>query len=493
MSSSSPVISVREKVGYALGDVATNFFFQAMILYQQKYYTDTVGIAPAVVGTMFLVVRLLDAVADPVIGALSDRTKTRWGKFRPWVLWTAIPFGVIFWLSYVVPNVGPQGKVLYAYITYTLLMMLYSANNTPYAALMGVMTPNVNQRTDIARYRFFAAVFGQFLIQTFALPLVDKFGQGNDARGWAITMAIFGTGIVVSNFVVFATTRERVLTNPEQKPSLKEDLKSVFSCGPWIAMFVLTLAYFTMLVLRGTSLNYMFTYYMEPGAIQSFLAKVGLAASAGTESQGILDWMGLRVRPDASNAVAVGFSFFQVLGSVVQLIGIPFSKPLCERFGKKAVFITCLSIAVVATAGHFLVSPTDMTSMFWWTVLWSAAWGPQVPLLWVMIADAADYSEWQTQRRATGFMYAGILFALKAGLGLGGAIAGWIMAYYGYVALAVQSERALLGIRMGAAIFPAMLMGVCLLCLFVYPIGKALNLRIQNELEERRKKFAPSA
>src|SRR3982751_369188 len=170
--SNSVQIPVSEKIGYALGDVATNFFFQAMILYQQKFYTDTVGISPAVVGTMFLLVRLMDAVADPVIGALSDRTKTRWGKFRPWVLWTAIPFGVVFWLSYVVPDVGPQGKVIYAYLTYTLLMMLYSANNTPYAALMGVMTPNVSERTNIARYRFFAAVFGQFLIQTFALPLV---------------------------------------------------------------------------------------------------------------------------------------------------------------------------------------------------------------------------------------------------------------------------------------------------------------------------------
>ncbi len=492
MSYSSPTISVREKVGYALGDVATNFFFQAMILYQQKYYTDTVGISPAVVGTMFLVVRLLDAVADPIIGALSDRTKTRWGKFRPWVLWTAIPFGAIFWLSYVVPDVGPQGKVIYAFVTYVLLMMLYSANNTPYAALMGVMTPNVSERTNIARYRFVAAVFGQFLIQTFALPLVDVFGKGNDARGWAITMAIFGIGIVVANFIVFATTKERVLPNPEQKPSLKDDLKSVFSCKPWIAMFVLTLAYFTMLVLRGTSLNYMFTYYLDANAIRGFLDKVGLAASA-TADKGLLDYMGLRVRPDASNAVAVGFSFFQVVGSIVQLIGIPFSKPLCDRFGKKAVFITSLSFTVLATIGVFFVSPTDMTSMFWLSVLWSAGWGPQVPLLWVMIADAADYSEWKTSRRATGFMYAGILFALKAGLGLGGAMAGWIMGAYGYVANTAQTPQALLGIRLGATMYPAALLLVCLVCLALYPIGKAMNLRIQNELEERRKKFAPSA
>jgi Na+/melibiose symporter-like transporter len=490
MSNSSPVISVREKVGYALGDVATNFFFQSMILYQNRFYTDTVGLSPATVGWMFLIVRLADAVFDPIIGALSDRTKSRWGKFRPWVLWTAIPFGVVFWAVYVTPNVGPQGKLIYAYITYILVMVLYSANNTPYSALMGVMTPDSSERTNIARYRFVAAVFGQFLIQALALPLVDKFGAGDSARGWAVTMAIFGVAIIICNFIVFATTRERVLPNPEQKPSLKEDLKSVFSCGPWIAMFVLTLAYFTMLVLRGTSLNYLFTYYMDPAALTGFLGHFGLASGSGG---GVLDAMGLVVKPDNSNAASVAFSLFQVVGSIVQLIGIPFSKPLCDRFGKKAVFITSLSFTVLATIGVFFVGPTDVNLMFWLSVLWSAGWGPQVPLLWVMIADAADYSEWKTSRRATGFMYAGILFALKAGLGLGGAMAGWIMGAYGYVANAAQTPTALVGIRLGATVYPAVLLGVCLVCLFIYPIGKALNLRIQNELEERRKKFAPSA
>jgi GPH family glycoside/pentoside/hexuronide:cation symporter len=491
MSYSSPTINVREKVGYALGDVATNFFFQSMILYQNRFYTDTVGLSPATVGWMFLIVRLCDAVFDPIIGALSDRTKSRWGKFRPWILWTAIPFGVTFWAVYVTPNVGPQGKLIYAYITYILVMLLYSANNTPYSALMGVMTPDTSERTNIARYRFVAAIIGQFLIQALALPLVDKFGAGDSAHGWAVTMAFFGVAIVVCNFIVFATTKERVLANPEQKPSLKEDVKSVFSCKPWIAMFVLTLAYFTMLVLRGTSLNYLFTYYMDPAAMRGFLDKVGLASSGG--SGGVLDAMGLLVKPDSSNAASVAFSFFQVIGSVVQIIGIPFSKPLCDRFGKKAVFITCLSFTTLATVGVFFVGPTDMNAMFWLSVIWAAGWGPQVPLLWVMIADAADYSEWKTSRRATGFMYAGILFALKAGLGLGGAMAGWIMGAYGYVANSAQSARALLGIRLGATVYPAVLLGVCLVCLALYPIGKALNLRIQMELEERRRKFAPSA
>jgi Na+/melibiose symporter-like transporter len=485
-------LPVREKIGYALGDVATNFFFQSMILYQNRFYTDTVGLSPAVVGWMFLFVRLADAFFDPIIGTMADRTNTRWGKFRPWILMTALPFGVVFWLVYVTPHFGPTGKVAYAVITYILVMIAYSANNTPYSALMGVMSPDSSERTNIARYRFVAAIFGQFIIQSLALPLVDKFGAGDSAKGWAITMAFFGAGIVLANIVVFLTTKERVFPDPGQKPSFKEDVKNVVSCKPWLAMFILTLASFTMLVIRGSSLNYLFTYYLEPSAMREFVGKIGLAAHAGQTSgfATFLNWFGLLVKPDLSNAAAVTFSFFQVLGSVVQIIFIPTSKPLSDRFGKKAVFIAGLLVTLIATAGVFLVSPTGLDSMFWLTVLWSVGWGPTIPLLWVMIADVADYSEWQTSRRATGFMYAGILFALKAGLGLGGALAGWIIGAYGYIANQAQTEHALLGIRLGASIFPTIPILIGIVCMILYPIGKQLNLQIEQELNDRRKKFA---
>lgn len=493
MSASGYKLSVREKVGYALGDVATNFFFQSMILYQTRFYTDTVGLSAAAVGTMFLILRLADAFIDPVIGALSDRTNTRWGKFRPWILWTAIPFGVAFWLVYVTPNVGMTGKLIYAYFTYVLVMMFYSANNTPYSALMGVMTPDISERANIARYRFVAALVGQYIIQALALPLVDKFGRGDSAKGWGITMAIFGTGIIVCSLVVFLTTRERVEPPPEQKPSLKEDVKNVVGCKPWLAMFILVLMSFTMLVIRGSSTNYLFTYYMDPASVRAFLDQFGLATvTTGTSSawHSFLNVLGLQVLPDASNASAVGQSFFFQVGSVIQIICILFSKPLADRFGKKTVFIVGFFVTILATVAVFFVPPTGMTTLFWLSVLWGLGWGPTVPLLWVMIADVADYSEWQTGRRATGFMYAGILFALKAGLGLGGALSGWIVGWYGYVPNAVQTEHALLGIRLGASIYSAVPLLVGLVCLFLYPVSKALNLQIQNELEARRNKPA---
>jgi Na+/melibiose symporter-like transporter len=496
MSDSAHKLPISEKLGYALGDVATNFFFQSMILYQTRFYTDTVGLSASAVGWMFLVLRLADAFVDPVVGALSDRTKTRWGRFRPWVLWTALPFGVVFWLVYVTPNVGMTGKLIYAYITYVAVMILYSANNTPYAALMGVMTPNVSERANIARYRFVAALIGQFLIQALALPLVDKFGQGSSQKGWAITMAIFGGAMVLCNLVVFATTKERVLPPPQQKPSIKEDIKAVVGCKPWLAMFVLTLMIFTMLVVRGSLTNYFFTYYMDPNAIRTFLDHFGLASLAAGETvstwRGVLNALGLQILPDASNASAVGQSFFFVIGSIVQIFCILISKPLADLFGKKTVFIFGFLVTIAATVAVFWVPPTGMTALFWLSIIWGLGWGPTVPLLWVMIADVADYSEWQTSRRATGFTYAGILFALKAGLGLGGALSGWIVGLYGYVPNVAQSAQSLLGIRLGASVYSAIPLLVGLVCLIYYPITKALNLQIQNELEERRKKFAAS-
>jgi Na+/melibiose symporter-like transporter len=492
MAGNTPTLPVREKLGYACGDIATNFFFQSMILYQTRFYTDTVGLPAAAVGTMFLVLRLADAFFDPVIGALADRTQSRWGKFRPWILGTAFPFGLVFWMVYLTPDFGPHAKLVYAYVTYSLVMMLYSANNTPYAALMGVMTPDVSERNNVARYRFIGALIGQFVIQALPLPLIAKFGGGDTARGWAIVMAIFGASIVVLNLITFATTRERVQPDPRQKSSLRADLKNVFTCGPWIVLFFLTLLIFTMLVVRGSSTNYFFAYYLDQRQISAFLAGFGLAASGGpvTGWKAVLDALGLLVHPGGSNAAAVGLSLFFVAGSLVQIVGILFSKPLAGRFGNKAVFMAGMSVTMLATAAVYLVGPAQVHLMFALSILWAAGWGPTVPLLWVMIADVADYSEWKTSRRATGFMFAGVLFALKAGLSLGGALSAWIVGAYGYVPNVAQTQHALLGIRLGSSLYPAAALALGLGCLALYKIGRRLNLQLHEELAARRKDYS---
>ncbi len=487
-------VPVKEKIGYAMGDIATNFFFQSMILYQTRFYTDTAGISAGAVSYMLFFLRIVDAFVDPFVGGFSDRTQSRWGKFRPWILYTALPFGLIFWLTYVTPDFGPNAKLVYAYITYTLLMMMYSASNTPYSALMGVMTPDASERSSIASYRFVGALIGQFIIQALPLPLVAKFGHGNSAKGWAITMAIFGSLIVILNLITFASTKERLQPPPGERHSVFRDIRDVANCGPWIVMFVLTLLVFTMLVVRGSSSNFLFAYYLDQGQIQDFLGKFGLAQ--GSTVSGVwastLDALGLLVKPDGSNAAAVGLSLFFVIGSLVQIVGIVFSKPLADRFGKKAIFIVGVTITTIATAWVFWATPSSIGMLFWLSILWSVGWGPTVPLLWVMIADVADYSEWKTSRRATGFMFAGILFALKAGLGVGGGLSARILKWYGYVPNVAQSDRALLGIRLGSSIFPAIALVLVIVCLILYPIGKSLNQKIQDELTERRKQYATS-
>jgi Na+/melibiose symporter-like transporter len=493
MANSTQELAFKEKAGYALSDVATNFFFQSMLLYQTRFYTDTVGLSAVAVGSMFLVLRLADAVFDPVIGALADRTQTRWGKFRPWLLWTAIPYGLFFWLVYVTPNVGLHGKLIYAYFTYSLVMMMYSANNTPYAALMGVMTPDSSERSSITSYRFVGAMIGQLIIQALALPLVAKLGQGNSARGWSMTMAIFGALIVVLNLIAFASTRERVLPAPGQRSPLRADLKDVLTCRPWIVMFILMLLIFVMFSVRGSSLNYLFAYYLDQSALKAFLGHVGLASMGSgpvTGWRSALNGFGLLVKPDLSNAAAVGFSLFFFFNSTIQIIGIIFAKPLADRFGKKPVFIAGMSLSIIATALVFFVTPTSITPLFVLGILWPLGWGFTVPLLWVMVADVADFSEWKNSRRATGFMFAGIIFALKAGMSLGGALSAWVIAAYGYVPNVVQTKHALLGIRLDASICPTVALLLGLVCVVIYPIGTKLNVRIHDELAERRKQYA---
>jgi len=492
-SSSATKLSFREKAGYSLGDAATNFFFQAMIMYQGGFYTDVMGLSSRAAFWLFLVIRGWDAFFDPIVGTLADRTNTRWGKFRPWVLWTALPFGLILWLAYSVPSFEGTARVVYAYVTYTLLMMVYSANNTPYSALNGVMTGDAAERTSLATYRFVAAMAATLMVQGFTLPLVGKLGGGNAAKGWSLTFAIFGGLSVLFYLMAFFSTRERILPDPKQKTSVKQDVADVFKCGPWVAMFFITLFVFTTLALRGTSMYYYFTYFVDKASLLSFLQSVGLGDVGFSEpgwGKTVLGWFGFILVQDGSNITAVGFSVFNIAGNLVTILGVLCSKPLAARFGKKAVFGTGLFLTTVVTAVIYFVPSSSVGTLFVLSLLWPAAYGPTIPLLWAMIADVADFSEWKTGRRATGFVYAGIVFALKAGLGIGGALANAITGAYGYIPNREQSEQALHGIKLSATLFSALPFALGVLCLLGYPISKHLNAQIGEELAARRKKFA---
>lgn len=492
MSDNSGKLPVREKVGYSLGDASANFVFQLLIVFQAGFYTDVMGISAAALGTLLLVVRISDAITDPLMGIIADRTNHRWGRFRPWLLWSALPFAFLFWLAFTVPGDSSDSfRLIYAYATYTLLMVAYTMNNVPYSALNGVMTGNVNERTSLSSYRFFAAMIAAFIVQGLTLPLVGKLGGGDDAKGWSLTIALYATVAVVFFVITFFSAKERVQPPAGQKPNLRQDVRDLMRNPPWLAMFAMTLFVFITLSLRGGANYYYFTYYVDSPALSRFVEQVGLFATAAqveARSVGfvILDTFGLMVTGDTDPS-KVGFSLFNMVGNLTNIIGVLLAKPLAERFGKKLVFTTGLAGAAILQAGYLFIGPTDVGTMFLLSFLSSLSYGPTIPLLWAMIADTADYSEWKNGRRATGFVYAGMVFALKAGLGFGGAILGLILSGYGYTPETARQPEVLSGIRLAVSVYSALPFALGAFCMLFYPIGKELNIRIGRELEERRR------
>lgn len=484
-------LSFREKAGYGFGDAAANFVFQTMLIFQLGFYTDVFGISAVAAGTLLLVGRFWDAFFDPFMGVVADRTNTRWGKFRPWVLWSAVPFALFFFLAFTTPNFDSAGKLIYAYVTYILLMTVYSVNNLPYSALNGVMTGNVNDRTSLSSFRFFFAMAAALVVQGLTLPLVSKFGQGDATKGWSLTIGMFALLSIVFFVITFFSAKERIHPDPKQKTSARTDFADLTRNKPWISMFVLTLFLFITLALWGSATFYYFTYYVSKESLYAFLQSLGLVTSGPVTGWwlGILDSFGLIVHGQGGHVSSVGFSFFNMSGQIVTIIGVLFSTLLAARFGKKIVYLIGLILTTIFT-GLFILLPADAVSLvFILNICKSLAYGPTIPLLWAMMADVADYAEWKTRRRATGVVFAGIVFALKAGLGLGGAICGWFLAGYDYVPNAIQTEHALFGIRMTASIYPAITFLIGVVALTSYGINKKLSLQIQDELAERRKSF----
>ena len=492
MRNASQRVSLWEKIGYSLGDGSANLVFQMMMIYQTKFYTDIFGLEGAIAGTVMLIARIVDAFVDPTVGILSDRTNTRWGKYRPWVLWTALPFMVFYILAFYNPGIEQKALVaVYATISYTLLMTLYSFNNTPYASLGGVMSGDIKERNSITSIRFVASTIAQFVVQGLTLPLVNKFSDGGDAaQGWLSTISLFAAIGFVFLVITFFTTRERITPPPGQKSDLKKDIKEVFSSVSWRAMFVLTLFLFTTLAMWGSARNYYFENYVDSEALYQFLDRLGLVYAGAGEGVGysILNAFGLIVSsPD--QAYMVGFGVFNMLGALVQFFGvILLSSYLANKFGKKRVFIICLSLTAIFTAMFYFPGKADIETMFLLNFLKSLAYAPTVPMLWAMIADVADHMEYVSYRRATGFVFAGVVFALKAGLGVGGAILGFLLSGFGYESGAgvMQSQSAIMGIQLSSSLIPAATFFVGVIALLFYPITKQFNEKMQAELELRR-------
>jgi sugar (glycoside-pentoside-hexuronide) transporter len=447
-------LSFAEKFGYSLGDLAANFVFQAMLALQLDFYTHTFGLSAAQAGTLFLVVGLGVAFLNPVMGVIADRTSTKWGKFRPWLLWTAVPFGAICVMTFTTPNISPGAKIIYAWATYILLRVVYTVNNVPYASLNAVMTSDPDERNSIATYRQIAANSAGFIIASLAIPMVRLFGHGNDVLGYQLTMGLLSVLSVIFFIVAFITTKERIQPNPQQQSSLSQDLSDLFSNGPWIVLFLATLFYFAAIVVRG---NVMLPYF----------------------------------RFVASNVDL--FSWFNGFGLASLLVGVAFSTAVAKRLGKRFLFIASMTLAGFFSAVLYVIPPTATITIIAVEVLRQFSFGLSGPLIWSMMGDVADYGEWKTGRRASGTVTSAVVFALWAGLALGGAIAGWLFAGYGFVSEAnVQTAHAQSGILLTASVYAGLAFFASGVSMFFYPISREKNQTIANELAERRKGFAGS-
>jgi len=440
-----------EKFGYSLGDLAANFIFQAMLALQLDFYTHTFGLTAAQAGTLFLVVGLGVACLNPVMGVIADRTSTRWGKFRPWLLWSAIPFGIIGVLTFTTPNISPAGKIAYAWVTYILLRVVYTVNNVPYASITAVMTQDPDERTSISSYRQIAANSAGFIIASLAIPMVRFFGHGDDARGYQYTMGLLSLLSVIFFVIAFFVTKERIQPDPQQKTSLGQDLSDLLRNRPWVLLFLATLFYFAAIVIRG---NVMLPYFR-------FVA----------------------------NNVDL-FSWFNGFGLGSLLLGVACSTAVSMRTGKRLLFVASMVLTGIFNTLLLVIPPHATALIISTEVIRQFIYGLSGPIIWSMMGDVADYGEWKTGRRASGTVTAAVVFALWAGLALGGAVAGWLFSFYGFVSEAnVQTVQAQSGILLTASVYAGLAFLASGVSMFFYPIDRDMNRKIAEELEARRTQY----
>lgn len=453
-SSGARLVRLPEKLGYAAGDTACCLFWVIVSSYLNKFYTDVYGLAPAALGLMLLVTRAWDAAFDPIVGMIADRTTTRWGKFRPWILWSIVPFVVAEIALFYTPNLGPTGKLVYAYVTYSVMMAVYSVVNVPYGALLGVITPHSHERTTLASYRFVGAFAGNFIVQGSLLYLVQVLGRGDNRLGYTLAVTVLALVSGALFFYLFLSTKERVLP-PREKNSVGTDLRDLAHNRPWVVLFVLVALTLVYLTSRQTVILYYFDYYV------------------GSEGLG--------------SAFLLAGTFCSILGAVlapwlVRLIG-----------DKRRAFIVFTLAGAMFHGLTYVAGPGDLVLIFGAHMLSSIPLAALFPLIGSMFADTADYGEWKHHRRATGLVFAGQTFSTKTGGALGAGLVNVILALVGYLPNVAQSPESIEGIRHMMSTIPA-LGGVLVVVLAIfYPLDDAMERRIATDLAARPGRGLPPA
>jgi GPH family glycoside/pentoside/hexuronide:cation symporter len=457
-----------EKTGYAFGDAASNLFWMTFIYFQTKFYTDVFFYTPDAalersllqkLAALLLLTRFLDMGFDLFVGILGDRTRTRWGKFRPYLLWFAIPFGIISFLTFTTPGFSPNGKLIYAYITLSLMMMVYSAINIPYSALLGVISPDSQERTSASSYRFAFAFGAGLVVQFSTLYLVDYFGRvrqgmsgvvlaAAEAHGYQLTMGLYAIAATALFFLTFALTKERIQPAP-QNTSLGRDLSDLATNVPWLILFFTGTLTVCSVAIRSGAILYYFQYYV------------------GNEKLSVA---------------------FMVAGTLLALLGSLAIQHVTRFAGRKTTYVGLAMLGAIFLAVSYWIKPEQIALMFVFQLLYSAVTGPTSAVLWAMFADSADYSEWRTGRRATGLIFSAAGMSNKLGWAIGGPVAVWLLASFGYQASVAQTPHALHGILLLFSVIPAVGFLLTGLGMVVYPLNEARMKKLQGELQARQAK-----
>jgi GPH family glycoside/pentoside/hexuronide:cation symporter len=440
-------LSFQEKLAYGLGDTASNFYFQFFNLFLVNYYTDIFGLLPATVGTMMIVLRTFDAVIDPAVGILADRTNSRWGKFRPYLLWGAIPYGIAGYVMFLNPNLTQHGRLVYAYVTYGLVWVAYAALNIPYSALMGVMSPSSEERTSLSTYRFVCAFAGGFLIANLVLPLKNLLGKGNQAEGIRYTMLIFAVASAALFLFTFAKTRERVKAPAGQRGSLAEDLRNMMRNRPWVVLFFSGLFTLINTAVRNGSIIYFFKYVVHD---------------------------------------ETKFTLYTTSGFLAFIAGAASTKFFLKMGDRRSLMITLSVANAVLMAAFYLVDPHSYGLLIVLNVVANYIVGPTPAILWSMYADTADYGEWKFGRRTTGLVFSALVFSQKVGLAMGTGAVGWLLAYYGFVANVDQTDSANFGIKLMFSAIPGAMALLGALAIFFYPLTDPMMKEIERDLTLRK-------
>lgn len=458
------MIKLKEKIGYGFGDMASSMFWKLFGSYLMIFYTDVFGLSAAVVGTMFLITRVWDSFLDPVIGVMADRTTTRWGRFRPYLLYLAVPFGLIGVLTFLTPDFGGTGKVVYAYVTYSLMMVVYSAINVPYASLLGVMSPDPKDRNVLSTYRMAFAYIGSFIALLFFMPMVNFFAEGhNEQYGWTMSAVVISALCVILFYGCFALTRERVKPIKEQTNKLKDDLKDLFHNRPWWFLLGAGVSALIFNSIRDGATVYYFKYFIvESGHADISFFGIPFVLSG----------------------------LYLAVGQAANIIGVILAAPISNRIGKKATYMGAMVLATGLSIVFYWFDKDNLTMIFVFQVLISICAGSIFPLLWSMYADCADYSEMRTGNRATGLIFSSSSMSQKFGWAIGSALTGWLLAFFGFQANAVQSEEAIHGIRMFLSWLPAIGTALSVLFISMYPLSEKKMKDVIVELDQKRKQHA---